>query len=391
MSKYKILIVDDENNIRKILVAAFERAGWMAVAEENAENALSKLEEDSYHLILTDVLMPGMNGMEFLNAVKQKHLEIPVIVMTAYGTIPQAVEAMRMGAADYITKPFDLEQLKKTIAFWLRAQNIKTPPRPRAERTCLENIVAVSQQMKSVLDFVQRVADSRATVLITGESGTGKEVIARAIHRCSARANAPFVAVSCAAIPETLLESELFGHEKGAFTGADHARPGRFEMADGGTLFLDEIGEVPPLIQVKLLRVLQGREFERLGGRNPIRVDVRLISATNRDLQEAVEERTFRQDLYFRLQVLQIEIPPLRERRDDIAPLALHFLSKYAPENGSSMRELDPDTLRCLLNYPWPGNVRELENVIERAVVLAPKNIERLTPEFLPIGVRQVA
>ncbi|HWP30226.1 MAG TPA: sigma-54 dependent transcriptional regulator [Fimbriimonadales bacterium] len=391
MSKSKILIVDDENNIRKILVAAFERAGWTAVAEENAEAALSKLEEGSYHLILTDVLMPGMNGMEFLNAVKQKHPEIPVIVMTAYGTIPQAVEAMRAGAADYITKPFDLEQLKKTIAFWLRTQNKRTPTRPREEKTCLENIVAVSQPMKNVLDFVQRVADSRATVLITGESGTGKEVIARAIHRCSARANAPFVAVSCAAIPETLLESELFGHEKGAFTGADHARPGRFEMADGGTLFLDEIGEVPPLIQVKLLRVLQEREFERLGGRNPIRVDVRLISATNRDLQEAVEERTFRQDLYFRLQVLQIEIPPLRERRDDIAPLALHFLNKYAPENGSSMRELDPEALRCFLDYPWPGNVRELENVIERAVVLAPKNIERLTPEFLPMGIRQVA
>ncbi|MEM4407416.1 MAG: sigma-54 dependent transcriptional regulator [Candidatus Caldarchaeum sp.] len=388
--KARILIIDDEPNIRKILQAALERVGYRVVATESAENALRLLSTESFDLIITDVLMPGMGGMEFLWEVKARMPHIPVLMVTAFGTIPQAVEAIRAGAVNYITKPFDLQQVKKEVAYWLK----HTPNRAVASSkptTGDRFVVAESPRMVEVMGLVRKIADTTVNVLITGESGTGKEVIAKEIHRLSRRRDKPFIPVSCAAIPETLLESELFGHEKGAFTGADHARPGRFELADGGTLFLDEIGEVPLSIQVKLLRVLQEREVERLGATSSVKVDVRLIAATNKDLSEAVARGEFRQDLYYRLQVLHIELPPLRERPEDIKPLILHFLSLYAPPNGSAMKNVSEDALAILLRYPWPGNVRELENVVERAVVLSPKEQEVLTPDLLPPHLQRAA
>ncbi|MCH8274456.1 MAG: sigma-54-dependent Fis family transcriptional regulator [Armatimonadetes bacterium] len=389
--KARILIADDEPNICKILQAAFERAGYQAVTAESAEEALKRLAAEPFDLLLTDVLMPGKSGIDLLKEVKERQPEMPVLVMTAFGTIPQAVEAIRAGAADYITKPFDLEQVKKAAAFWLRCNKAVAEKAAAGSEDDLAGLIGDSPRMQDVFALVRKIADSRATVLITGESGTGKEVVARAIHRCGGRASKPFIAVSCAALPETLLESELFGHEKGAFTGADRSRPGRFELADGGTLFLDEIGEVPPSIQVKLLRVLQERELDRLGGTAPVKVDVRLIAATNRDLAEAMGKGEFRKDLFYRLQVLQVDLPPLRERREDIMPLALHFLERYGPPNASALKELAAETAESMRNYSWPGNVRELENVIERAVVLAPREQSSLTPDLLPPSLQTAA
>lgn len=384
--KRHLLIVDDEGNIRKILKAAFERSNYKVTAVESGDEALQAIASDpTIDLVLTDVLMPGITGVELLAHVRSRREDLPVLIMTAYGTIPQAVEAMRLGAVDYITKPFDLEVLKRTVAHFLPKSGSKATKKP-AKKSDGSNLglIAESEKMKEILALVKQVADSRATVLITGESGTGKEVIAKTIHRLSPRADAAFVAVSCAALPETLLESELFGYERGAFTGADSMRRGRFEVADGGTLFLDEIGEVPPAIQVKLLRVLQERQIERLGSSVPIDVDVRLIAATNRDLRKAVDEGQFREDLFYRLQVLHIELPPLRERKEDVIPLALHFIERYAAENGTQLSGLSKDAERLLLRYSWPGNVRELENAMERAVVLAPRDKTELTPDLLP-------
>ncbi|MFN8140604.1 MAG: sigma-54 dependent transcriptional regulator [Fimbriimonadales bacterium] len=390
-SKGKILIVDDEPNIRRILQAAFERSGYVTRTAETGEEAIDKLTAEGADLVLTDVMMPGMTGVELLKRIKQTLPEVPVLVMTAYGTIPQAVEAIKAGAGDYIPKPFDLEHIRKAAAYWIR-----TPSKPRVENKLETNeamgaFISASPKMQEVAEFMKQIATARATVLITGESGTGKEQVAKAIHRLSDRASGPFVAVSCAALPETLLESELFGHEKGAFTGADNAKPGRFELADGGTLLLDEVGEIPPLIQVKLLRVLQEREFERLGGTTPVKTDVRLIAATNRDLPDAVEAGTFRQDLLFRLQVLTIELPPLREREEDIEPLALHFLKKYSLQEGKQIQSVTDSALSILKSHSWPGNVRELENVIERAVVLAGASQIELLPDLLPPALRKAA
>ena len=390
-SKGKILIVDDEPNIRRILQAAFERSGYVTRTAETGEEAIDKLTAEGADLVLTDVMMPGMTGVELLKRIKQTLPEVPVLVMTAYGTIPQAVEAIKAGAGDYIPKPFDLEHIRKAAAYWIR-----TPSKPRVENKLETNeamgaFISASPKMQEVAEFMKQIATARATVLITGESGTGKEQVAKAIHRLSDRASGPCVAVSCAALPETLLESELFGHEKGAFTGADNAKPGRFELADGGTLLLDEVGEIPPLIQVKLLRVLQEREFERLGGTTPVKTDVRLIAATNRDLPDAVEAGTFRQDLLFRLQVLTIELPPLREREEDIEPLALHFLKKYSLQEGKQIQSVTDSALSILKSHSWPGNVRELENVIERAVVLAGASQIELLPDLLPPALRKAA
>lgn len=382
--------MDDEPNLRKILQAAFERANYATTVAESGEAALVALENTQHDLVLTDVFMPGMSGLELLATVKEQWSHIPVVILTAFGTIPQAVEAVRVGAADYVTKPFDLEQLKKTVAFWVKAgQNQSVPVMPLTNPR--HSLIAESPQMREVLDLVDRVADSRTTVLITGESGTGKEVIAKEIHRSGQRSDKAFIAVNAAALPDTLLESELFGYVRGAFTGADTDKPGRFEMADKGTLFLDEVGELPLSTQVKLLRVLQEREFERLGANSPTPVDVRLITATNRSLEKAVEEGEFRQDLLYRLQVLQIELPPLRQRKEDIEPLAYHFLQKYAKENERQLSSIHGEALAAMQSHDWPGNVRELENVIERAVVLAMPNETRLTLDLLPPALRTAA
>ena len=394
MSKHsKILIVDDELNIRRILQMAFEKVGHEVSVAEDAYSALGLLESQNFDLVITDVTMPGMNGYELQKVVHEKQPDIPVIIMTAYGTIPQAVAAIRNGAFEYITKPFDLDQLKKIAASAL--DGALTPSKSKKKGGKLEMggdpFLAVSAPMKQVLETVRQVADSKATIMIGGESGVGKEVVSQAIHALSSRAKKPFVAVSCAALPDTLLESELFGYEKGAFTGANGSKIGRFEAANEGTLFLDEIGEIPHLVQVKLLRVLQEREIERLGSTKPTKIDVRLITATHRDLRAAVEEGAFRLDLLYRLQVVEILIPPLRERIEDIVPLAELFMTKYAAENDRPRLEIGTSATASLHAYSWPGNVRELENTIERAMVLAPSSATELEVKLLPERIQKAA
>jgi DNA-binding NtrC family response regulator len=390
-SKKRILIVDDEPNIRRILQVAFEKAGYFPFVAEDAYQAMEVVQSESPDCVITDVTMPGKTGYELLRDLKSYKNDLPVVVMTAFGTIPQAIQAIRDGAFEYVTKPFDLESLKKIVASAMEGEdNARTSPSRKPTKSG-KAFLADSPAMKDVLATVQQVADSRATVLVTGESGVGKEVVARALHTFSSRASNPFVAVSCAALPETLLESELFGYEKGAFTGAQGAKAGRFEAADGGTLFLDEIGEIPMAIQVKLLRVLQEREFERLGSNKPTRVDVRVVTATNRPLQEAVDQGVFRLDLLYRLQVVEINIPPLRERVEDIEPLANLFLAKYCQENGREPVTAGSAALGLMKAYAWPGNVRELENVMERAVVLSSPSDQELTARLLPPSLQRAA
>lgn len=389
--KKRILIVDDEPNIRRILQVAFEKSGYVADVAEDAHAALAQVAVERPDCVITDVTMPGMTGYELQQKIAADFPDIPVVIMTAFGTIPQAVRAIRDGAFEYVTKPFDLDVLKKVVSSALEG----APPQRQAKRQQGRRgpvaFIAESPAMKLVSEMVAQVAEARATVLITGESGVGKEVVAKAIHRLSPRSDKPFVAVSCAALPETLLESELFGYEKGAFTGAQGSKLGRFEAANEGTLFLDEIGEIPLSIQVKLLRVLQEREVERLGGSKPVRVDVRLVAATNRDLQTAVDEGIFRLDLLYRLQVIEVRVPPLRERPEDILPLAEHFLDKFANENNREMMRLSQEALDFMLSYAWPGNVRELENTIERAVVLADRDQAELGPKLLPAHIHRAA
>lgn len=384
-----ILVVDDELNIRRVLERAFTKEGYQVLTAEGGHQALRLLEEHPCDLMLTDVVMPDMTGLELLKRARQKHPHLQVILMTAYGTIPTAVEAMRAGAYDFLTKPLDFEVLRKVVRSALRESASPMPAAGRKRaRTKQTVFIGESPAIREILKTVERVADTRTTVLITGESGTGKELIARLLHERSSRADKPFVAVSCAAIPETLLEVELFGAVKGAYTGAETDRIGKFEAANGGTLFLDEIGDIPPLIQVKLLRVLQEREIERLGSNTPIPVDVRLIAATNRDLEEAVRSGAFRSDLYYRLQVVHIHLPPLRERREDIPLLANYFLKKFAEENKRALRSISPEAMQILQQASWKGNVRELENAIEAAVVLAPPDATVLLPEHLPPHLR---
>ena len=394
MSKHsKILIVDDELNIRRILQMAFEKIGHQVSVAEDAHNALQLLESNTFDLVITDVTMPGMNGYELQKIIHENQPDVPVIIMTAYGTIPQAVAAIRNGAFEYVTKPFDLDQLKKIAASALEGESTPAKSKKKAGKVDLggDPFLAVSPAMKQVLETVKQVADSKATIMIGGESGVGKEVVSQAIHSLSSRAKKPFVAVSCAALPDTLLESELFGYEKGAFTGANGSKIGRFEAANEGTLFLDEIGEIPHLVQVKLLRVLQEREIERLGGTKPTKIDVRLITATHRDLRAAVEQGSFRLDLLYRLQVVEILIPPLRERIEDIVPLAELFMTKYASENNRERLAIGPFATASLHAYSWPGNVRELENTIERAMVLAPSSATELEVKLLPERIQKAA
>lgn len=365
---------------------AFEKAGYQAFLAENAEVALQAVAESKPHVVISDVTMPGRTGYELLRDLKASYPTLPVVIMTAFGTIPQAIQAIRDGAFEYVTKPFDLDALKRIVAAAIAEGESPRASTPKSKASAAKGFsyIAESPAMREVFETVQQVADSRATVLVTGESGVGKEVVAKSLHELSSRAAKPFVAVSCAALPESLLESELFGYEKGAFTGAVGSKVGRFEMANNGTLFLDEIGEIPMAIQVKLLRVLQEREFERLGASKPTKVNVRLVTATNRDLKTAVDEGIFRLDLLYRLQVVELHIPALRERKEDILPLARHFLAKYCADNGRSLIDVSDEALAALQAYRWPGNVRELENTMERAVVLSSPSDEKLSPKLLP-------
>ena len=369
-----ILIVDDEKNYLVVLAALLGPEGYEIITADNGRDALRLVRESDLDLVITDIKMPVMNGMTLLEECKKIEPELPVIMMTAFGTIETAVEAMKSQAYDYITKPFQNEQLKLTVKKALENYRLVKQNRFLSEalsdRFKFGNIIGKSKPMLEVFDSIKKFAQTKASVLITGPSGTGKELIAKAIHYNSPRKERPFVSVNCGALTETLLESELFGHEKGAFTGAVAMRKGRFEMSDGGTLFLDEVGDMPPSLQVKLLRVLQEMEFERVGGTRTIKVDVRVLSASNRNIKEDVANGFFREDLYYRLNVMNIEVPPLRERVDDIPLLVKHFIEKYRDDDGKKKIELSPEVWKVLYNYPWPGNIRELENVIERAVVL---------------------
>jgi two-component system, NtrC family, response regulator AtoC len=370
-----ILIVEDEAKMRRLLELNLGEDGFATFSAGDAESGLKLLQENAIDLVLTDLKLPGMNGLEFLQAVKRQNAALPVVVMTAFGTVETAVEAMKAGASDYVLKPFSLAEMRMVVHKELDVRNLREENRSLREalgkRYAHPNIVARSAKMQETLATVERVAPTNATVLLGGESGVGKDLIARAIHEKSRRATGPFVKINSTAIPENLLESELFGYEKGAFTGAAASKPGKFELADKGTLFLDEIGDVPPATQVKLLRVLQEREFERLGGTKTIKVDVRLVAATNRNLRTALEQGTFREDLYYRLNVVPIDIAPLRERKEDIPELVNLFVARFAGDSGKPVEGISPEAMKVLVNYHWPGNVRELQNIIERACALA--------------------
>lgn len=381
-----ILIVDDEKNYLVVLSAFLSGEGYETLTADSAQQALEVVETTDLDLVLTDMKMPTMDGIELLERIKEKVPDLPVVMMTAYGTVEKAVGAMQLGAFNFIQKPFQNETLKQIVDKAVRTYRVLKENR-RLVRALenlyrLDNIIGKSEPMQAVFHIIQRVAHTKATVLITGESGTGKELIAKAIHFNSPRRNKSLVAVSCAALTETLLESELFGHEKGAFTGATTMKKGRFEMAHEGTLFLDEIGEVPVSLQVKLLRVLEEMSFERVGGTKTIAVDVRLIAATNKDLKAEVEHNRFRKELYFRLNVVGIKLPPLRERSEDIPLLTAHFVNKYAREANRGEMTISPETMRFLCNHRWPGNVREFEHAIERAVLFSKGN--EITLDDLP-------
>jgi two-component system NtrC family response regulator len=371
---FRILVVDDEPAQLELVTGFLRRQGFEVAEAAGGQAAVARFRQEPFDLVLTDQRMPDLSGLDVLEAVRAASPETAVVIMTAYGTIETAVSAVKAGAADYLAKPLNLDELLHRIHQIQDRRRLLSENRELraalAERHRVEGIIGESGAMQEVLSVVRRVAPSDATVLIRGESGTGKELIAKALHYASPRAAGALVKVNCAALAESLLEAELFGHEKGAFTGAVAARKGRFELADGGSLFLDEIGDLPPHLQVKLLRVLQEREFERVGSSRPIRVDVRLLAATHRNLEALVREGRFRDDLYYRINVVTIQLPPLRERREDLPPLIDHFLRAFAKKNGKSIRGLTREAREALLRYDYPGNVRELENLVERAVVL---------------------
>jgi len=373
-----ILVVDDEESNLKVLERLLGREGYEVRTARTGPDALEAARAKTPELLLTDLKMPGMDGLELLKAVRTVSPTTEVILMTAYGTVEIAVEAMKVGAYDFVTKPLKRHDIVRSVGKALEKAQLLAENRRLREQIAskseasgpLSHLVGRSESFRTVLETVAQVAPSEATVLITGDSGTGKELLARAIHELSGRADGPLIRVNCAAIPETLFESELFGYEKGAFTGAAGRKPGRFELADGGTLFLDEVAELSPAMQVKLLRVLQEGEFERVGGTKTVTVDVRLVAATNRDLERLIAQRAFREDLYYRLNVIPIRLPPLRERADDIPILAAHFVRTYAEKNRKEIRGITDSALEALASYRWPGNIRELENTMERAVVL---------------------
>ena len=381
-----LLVADDDPGLRESLERTLTREGYRVVLASDGRAALERVQAGGVDLIVTDLRMPGLTGLELLRAAKAIMPDVDVILLTAFGTVEEAVKAMKDGAYDFLTKPFRREQLIKLVDKALERRDLIE--QNRALKKQLEDIrakgqmIGASPSFRRMLTLVEQIADSSATILIQGESGTGKELVARTIHERSARRNGPFVAVNCAALPETLLESELFGYEKGAFTGAAGRKEGRFELANGGTLFLDEVADLSLVTQPKILRVLQEGEFERLGGTRTIQVDVRIVAATNQDLTEMVREKRFREDLYYRLNVITVRVPPLRERHEDIRLLAQHYLRVYAAKNGRKLEGLSNEALERLESYAWPGNVRELENLIERTVLLARK--DRIDAEDLP-------
>jgi DNA-binding NtrC family response regulator len=383
MNRYRVLVVDDEIFTRDFFVNLLENDEYEVIQATGGPEAIEKCQVSRFDLVLLDLQMPGMGGLEVLRELKAMDDNLSILIMTGHGTIDSAIEAMKLGAEDYLTKPFEnLEELKlvvqKVIGYKrLREENrfLKTQLKPG-------HIIGNSRKMEDVYRMIHKVAPLNSTILITGESGTGKELVARTIHDLSPRSGKRFVAVNCGGLPENLLESSLFGHEKGAFTGAIRTSRGYFEEASGGTLFLDEIGETSPMLQVRLLRALQEKTFERVGGTRPIRTDIRIITATNTDLTRLVESKSFREDLYYRINVIRISLPPLREREDDIPLLSVHFLKKYNKEFGKTIVQFSREVMEAMQEYPWPGNVRELENVVERAVALEEK--EEITLSSLP-------
>jgi DNA-binding NtrC family response regulator len=384
----RILIADDESSLRKVLSATLRREGYEVETAVDGKDALTKLKEsedadegEPFHLLISDVRMPQINGMELLERVNGRYPDIPVLMLTAHGTVDLAVQALKRGAFDFLTKPYERDELVTTVKKAV-AQGERDAEESHPEAGEARALVGGSAKVGEVLEIIDRVADSPSTVLIRGESGTGKELVAKALHEGSSRSEKPFIKINCAAIPPTLIEAELFGHEKGAFTGAVTQKPGRFELADTGTLFLDEIGELPVEMQVKLLRALQEGTFERVGGVKTLDVNVRLIAATNRDLEKAIEDGLFRDDLYYRLNVVPIVLPPLRDRTEDIPALVDHFLAKFNERLGKSVERFDEEALSVLGAYPWPGNIRELENIIERTLLFTDAPV--ITPEELP-------
>lgn len=385
----RILIVEDEETLRNTLSGVLGEEGYEVVAKEDGASAIAIIRKENFDLVITDLKMPGMDGIELLQKVMDMCPQTFVILMTAYGTVETAVEAMQKGAYDYIMKPFLFEdvlnKLKRLFQYRRVALENQLLRQELEERYDFHNIIGESQEMQSVIELVKKVAPTKSTVLISGESGTGKELIARAIHYNSPRKAEGYIPITCSAIPENLLESELFGHKKGAFTGADREKKGLFEVAQEGTILLDEIGDMPQTLQAKLLRAIEEKEILPLGGTKPIQVDVRIIAATNKDLSKEAEKGNFREDLYYRLNVVGIQLPPLRERRDDIPLLVRHFIQKLNKELKKNFRGVDNDGMRALLNAPWKGNVRELENVIERAMILGEG--EFITLADLPGGI----
>ncbi|MFQ5865352.1 MAG: sigma-54-dependent transcriptional regulator [bacterium] len=387
MRKSRILLIDDDESLLQVTAHHLKQAGCQVTTAMNGEEGMEKFKDGSFEVVITDLALPKMNGIEVLKGVRRLNKEVAVIIITAFGTIENAIEACTLGADDYLTKPFSREQLRFVMEKALRLRNLKAEnvqlKSELLEKYDFSNIVAKSGKMQEVLKMVGRVAESDATVLILGESGTGKELVARAIHYNSARKDRAFITVNCPSIPENLLESELFGHVRGAFTGATKDRRGKFEQAGGGTIFLDEIGDLKPELQAKLLRVLQEKEIERVGGDKPIKVDIRILAATNQDLEARVKAGAFREDLYYRLTVVPILIPPLRVRKEEIPYLIDHFLYKFAKGRRLQMSE---KVMEALMAYDWPGNVRELENAVERAAILT--TTEMITPDVLPPQLR---
>jgi len=375
----KILVVDDERSMREFLEIMLTKEGYHVRTAANGQEALALIRKNLFDLAILDIRMPKMDGIATLHHLKEISPDTVVLMITAYASTDTAIQAMKQGAYDYITKPFKVEEIKMTIRKALENKTLQTENvflRQVVEDKCrLGNIIGNSPKMREVFDFVKKISPTKTNVLISGDSGTGKELVAKAIHYNSPRRNNPFVILNCGAIPENLLESELFGHMRGAFTGAISNKRGLFEAADGGTLFLDEVGELPLSMQVKLLRVIQDREFTRVGGTEPIRVDVRIVSATNKNIDEAVQTGEFREDLFYRLNVIHLKLPNLRERKDDIPLLARHFLRRFSKELGTNIHHITPEAMKRLMNYDYPGNVRELQNIIERAVALESSDV----------------